>query len=308
VAAERAEAAKNLESALSEARDAEADTCDQLETFKTLLSAAAAQYGRLAATTVSTSAHTLLKTEYAALQIRQARLERKLANSEDQVQELAHFIRQTKDQSQLLSSQLMDAEIHARSSSRVLRVLLSEGPSSSALDTAYALQDLGDAMHQAQLEERVAYLAFETAQQDLWRHEAQDLLHAFTSADETTVQLSAALKGRDAALSNANSARTALVAELDAARNALVEAERLRAKAESALQDARKTEMNVLKEVEDMKHIQVKWETAHASALQKEKEVARRSAATLQKSKLAEEALQTEIEQYVANLLDDTAY
>jgi hypothetical protein len=270
---------------------------EQLQAFKVMLGTVAAQYGRLASSTVPAAEHATLKTAHTALQLRHARLERKLANTEDQVQELAHLVRQTKEHAYLLSIQLADAEAHAKSSSRFLRDMLANDATALALDTAYVLQDLGDDLHRVHAEERALDTAIDSAQAELWRHQAQDLLNCFISAHEDTMELGAALRGREAALSDANAARVTLTSEFHTVRDSLRVAERLCAKADTAAQDARKAEMDALKEVEDMKQVAVKRDAMHEAALQKEKENSRRSAVVLQRSKLAEEALQAEIKQ-----------
>jgi hypothetical protein len=294
---EAVEEAGRVQYELESVRDADADVLEQLQDFKAMLGAAAAQYGRLASTSVPTTEHATLKSAHAALQLRHARLERKLANTEDQVQELAHLVRQTKERARLLSTQLADADAHANSSSQFLRDVLANDETALALDTAYVLHDLGDEMHHAQIERHTLDTELASGQSDLWKRQARDLLDAFASAHENGMELGAALKGREVALSDANAARVTLTAELDVVRDSLREAERLHAKADITAQAARKAEADALKEVEDMKQISVKREAIHEAALQKEKEVAHRSAAVLRQSKLAEEALQTEIEQ-----------
>ncbi|TFL02437.1 hypothetical protein BDV98DRAFT_603640 [Pterulicium gracile] len=81
----------------------------RVQQLQSMLSAVAEEYGLLVANTVSLSAHTKAKHETHALRCRNWRLERKLANSEGQVIELAHLIRAVKEQNALLSQELADS-------------------------------------------------------------------------------------------------------------------------------------------------------------------------------------------------------
>lgn len=81
----------------------------RVQRLQSMLSAVAEEYGLLVANTVSLSAHTKAKHETHALRCRNWRLERKLANSEGQVIELAHLIRAVKEQNALLSQELADS-------------------------------------------------------------------------------------------------------------------------------------------------------------------------------------------------------
>jgi hypothetical protein len=307
MAADKDELAKRLESVeaesvqarheLEETKDSESVLLDQLEAFKTMLGTAAEQYGRLVSITVSAPEHARLKIEHAALQMRHARLERRLANSEDQVQELAHLIRQTKEHSHLLSCQLRDAEAHARVSSRSLKEVIRDDPALPVFDTPSALYAVGEALHRDRTEERDLELELTTATGELWRCQAQDLLQAYSSADRALIKLEANIQARHTAISEVVATRNTLSSELDALRTELNEMKRLRTQAEAATQEAQIAKANAMKEVEDMKQIQLKRESANEVALHKEKEATRRSTTALQKSKLAEEALQSEIEQ-----------
>ena len=84
----------------------------RLQQHRSLLETVAKQYGTLASQSVSLAQFSNLKQDYAALQCRQYRLERKLANSEEQVVELTHLIRQTMEQNIELDQQLRDALEH----------------------------------------------------------------------------------------------------------------------------------------------------------------------------------------------------
>lgn len=86
----------------------EAELLQQLEQHRHLLASVARQYGALANRSVLTTQPRQLKLEYAALRIRQLRLERKLANSEGQVVELTHLVRQVKEDNNQLKHSLRE--------------------------------------------------------------------------------------------------------------------------------------------------------------------------------------------------------
>jgi chromosome segregation ATPase len=79
---------------------------ERLEQHRTLLSTVAEQYGALASQSVSLATHDRLKQDHVLLQFRQLRLERKLANAEGQVVELAHLIRHLNEKNTYLQQEL----------------------------------------------------------------------------------------------------------------------------------------------------------------------------------------------------------
>ena len=109
-----------------EAEDTEEELLEQLSNHKAMLSRVAQEYGRLASTTVSKASHELVKRESLALQLRINKLERRSANAESQVTELAHFVRDSQEQNTLLSNQLRDAEQQLAYYTSALRYSLSQ--------------------------------------------------------------------------------------------------------------------------------------------------------------------------------------
>ena len=87
----------------------EQNVINQLEDHHLLLDRVVQKYAYLASRSVSSVDYHHLKHDYFVLQLRQLRLERKLANTEDQVVELAHLIRQAKEENLQLSRALSDA-------------------------------------------------------------------------------------------------------------------------------------------------------------------------------------------------------
>jgi chromosome segregation ATPase len=306
---EREDLVQQLQAAQAEVEDAklqlettqddEAKLLNQLRAFKGMLALAAKQYGYLASASVSSSVHTRLKTEHATLQLRTARLERKLANSEDQVQELAHLIRQTKEQGRLLAQQLRDAEEQAQLSSRFLRDRIQEDYRTPVhlIESFAVLYTIGDELHKTRLDEAIVDLNRVEAQSRSWEAQARQLLVGYSISESTQQQLCEDIQIQQSALKANTTQLDSLAAELANLRMERDEARLSVTNAEAALQNARKLEMAATKEVEDMKQVQLRHLASHDAAVAKEKEAIRRSATALQKSKLTEESLQAEIEQ-----------
>ena len=82
----------------------------QLGCLRDMLGQAATHYGKLVSETVSKATYDRLQGEQNSLQFHSFRLERKLANSEAQVAELARLIRQSQETNDFLESQLRSAE------------------------------------------------------------------------------------------------------------------------------------------------------------------------------------------------------
>lgn len=110
VRAQAEQARESLKAACLEAAIKEERLLDRLNVVQSLLSHAAEEYGRLASSTVLKSAHHTLQLDFEAVQLRNIHLESRLANSEEQVLEVASLIRQTKEQNNILLAQLHDAE------------------------------------------------------------------------------------------------------------------------------------------------------------------------------------------------------
>lgn len=119
--AETQNAKDSLATLQAQTEESEEDLLAQLEQHRCMLSRVADEYGRLASSTISKVKYDQVRSENNLKQLRIIRLERKLANTEGQVTELAHFIRTTKDESTFLSQRLREAEYEALLYSALLR-------------------------------------------------------------------------------------------------------------------------------------------------------------------------------------------
>ncbi|KAK7692311.1 hypothetical protein QCA50_003936 [Cerrena zonata] len=126
--AETRKAKDSLATLQAQTEDSEEELLAQLEQHRCMLSRVADEYGRLASSTISKAKYDKVRSENNLKQLRIIRLERKLANTEGQVTELAHFIRTTKDESTFLSQRLREAEYEALLYSSLLREARDEFP------------------------------------------------------------------------------------------------------------------------------------------------------------------------------------
>lgn len=299
---ERAQA--ELEELRDRVEDTEGDLLQQLENHKLLLSRVAAEYGRLAASTVPKGTHQRVKREALSLQCRVLRLERKYANAEGQVVELAQLIRQTSDQNAVLKEHLRDAE------ENLTTIRLSQ-PQEEEVDTNTndALQEL---LQQVQTDihatEKETH-EFLRADWDVWSdlarlrsdhlffHSTSLLKHALDARRQIEAQSDKLLaaEGRQSELSVRLAAATA---EHDSTRAQLIEASTSLLIAQASLES--------LKKDLDAEKKKTKTEVARLEqVVRREKEAYERTSSMLQQSRASEEALSNEIDQYVLQSHDE---
>lgn len=116
---------------------------DQLEQHRVLLAEVAQEYARLAAKSCAVTAHSKLTHEYAVLQSRAWRLERKLGDSAGQVAELVNLIRHAHDTNALLVRELADLQEECQFYRQTQRVEIENMPPLWQL-----YDELGEAMHE----------------------------------------------------------------------------------------------------------------------------------------------------------------
>lgn len=275
---EREEALVSLETLREEAATKEEALVEQVEQHRILLGVVSEEYARLASCTVPASTYARTKHEHTVLQLRTWRLERKLANSEGQVVELANLIRQTKDANTHLARTIQDTEAEL-SFAWSLQHAPREPRADPTLhtDLAHAIA----ARRRHDLEHRTHEL---TSQ--FYALTADELLLAYSHSEHELHEARALLQERAAAVQAASAARDALAAELQTAREAQDAADELRARA--GVLQARVTE------IEEKLRADAQL---HATALNKEKDKVRRATEIVQKSQMAEDGLRAEIDQ-----------
>jgi hypothetical protein len=266
----------------------------QLEHHRSLLDSVVRQYGVLASQSASLTEYNRLKDENLVLQCSQYRLERKLSNSEGQVLELAHLIRQFKEQNVDLSHQLNDAlaEINHLSQSVASRTHVI--PHQDDLHTQLLDIDKQLAEEREQLSDVIrdtdallsTYHQLEASQLYVIATSfAEGHSEALTLAEQRSTDLASALASHEAIASRLESLQKERIIDQEVLRTSRAETDELRSSAallEVQLSDVRQ-------QFEDSDSI-------HAAALKKEKDIVQRLTTAVQKSRMAEEALRSDID------------
>jgi len=273
----------------------------QVEALRDMLLQAATHYGKLVSETVSKAAHDELRREHNSLQFYSFRLERKLANTEAQVVELASLIRQNQDANGLLEDELRAVEEDKdwyRTALEDMRTDLHTGRADRAHDL------LIDTVASAQKEHILFELEIQEALSSGERRSAEiycklnselvsscttmrvDLDRELLASQTLAVELQATKAIQDATTADLYAAR----ADVESTRKQLEEAS-------SSLSAVKTREAALSQEVKEVRSQNKDQATAHKQALQKEREADSRLAASLQQSRVAEEELRAEIDQ-----------
>ena len=276
----------------------------QLEALRDMLGQAAAHYGKLVSETVSKAVYDALWRERNSLQFHTFRLERKLANAEAQVAELASLVRQTQDANGLLEAELCATEEDKDSYLAALEDLRSDLHSSATADSTHSL--LVGTLYAAQKELLLSELEVQVALSSSDRLSAQ--FYA-TLNDELASSCATMRADLDAELlvsqtqaielQTAKAVQEATSVDLHATRTELESTRKQLEDASSSLSAVKIREAALLQEVKEAKTQNKEQMVAHKQALQREMETAGKLASSLQQSKVAEEELRAEIGQQV---------
>lgn len=294
------EARQASSTARDEAQDREEELLFQLEQCKVALGRVAEEYARLASTTVPADAHATLKEEHLALQSRSLRLERKLANSEGQVTELAHLIRQTKEENKFLLGQLQDAEEATDFYSRLLQENSLDQANSreddlSRLENELAVLSLGIVQGHA----LPALVEYHDAAHAFYRDLVDDMWLRVNVLENVTLEEQSANRALAEEVASHKALREASRVELQTLQAQLAEANRHLADEQVLLTETRQSR-NVLQDKVNTVEKQLGQQASqHKTALQKERDMAQKLSTQLRMSKTAEETLKAEMEQYV---------
>jgi hypothetical protein len=279
----------------------------QVEVLRDMLLQAATHYGKLVSETVSKVAHDELRHEYNSLQFHTFRLERKLANTEAQVAELASHIRQSQDANGLLENVLRAAEEERNWYIAVLEDARADLPSGH-FDTSHAL--LADTLASSQKEDLLSELEIQRALSSSESRSAKfySRLHcelvASCAAMRTELDAELLLSQRAIELQTAKALQDVTATDLHAARTELESTNKQLEAVSSSLSAIRAKEVALVQEVKEVRSQNKEQTTTHKQALQKEKETATRLASSLQQSKVAEEELRGEINQWATTILE----
>jgi len=303
---DRDEARQALTSLRRQAESQEIDYSAQLDQYRSTLSRVAEEYGRLATTTVAASNHATVVEDHTAAQLRLFRLERKLANSEAQVAELANLIRQTREENALLVQQLRDSQEEAISHLQALqehRVPTDGRSDLHCLEGDIHLYEKDFMMSRETITVQESALTCAGVICEWYHSYNVELLAEYsrlTGIIETQRENHIALTHE---LARNSTDRDALQAELAKAQVEITTGQRALADSQISLTESREGQRILQHEVGELKN-QIRDLTAsHKQALQRERDASEKLSAALHMSKTAEGALQAELEQCVCRCL-----
>lgn len=278
----RDELQKTKQCLLATQRDAESrekSLSKQLQEHRDMLKAVAEQYSILASSTVPKTAHERLKYENMAVHLSLARASRKLGNTEAQVSELAHLIRHSMEQNQLLQISMKHREEELSSYIDYAVSRPPFPPSYTFLDETIARLD----QDQQEFETEVARATIESlrVESELYRLQYNQVLSAYTEADAELQEATVVVSKLEEVTQQRNISQELLQATTTTA-------ESLKSSLETFKQQVAELESRL------------SMETYKADeALKKEKDTVHRLATAVQKSRMAENGLRAEIEQCV---------
>ena len=274
----------------------EQDLVLQLEHYRAMLGRVAEEYGRLVSTTVPASTHSRINYEHSSLQMQLFRLERKLANSEGQVVELANLVRHTMETNASLSTRLRDVEQEVIFYSTGLHDL-TKIRDTFYLNSERALQDNLEAIatdiHDCRTQNLETLVLESEAVCQFYRIVNGDLLQLFYSADQSLEAKEALIQQRVAELDTALTTQISLTTQLQ-----VVQTERDTALAQLNGLVVSMDELKIaLEEAETNRLAEV---SKSEETLKNERHTIQSLTSTVQKSRMAEEALRADIDQCVA--------
>ncbi|THH00772.1 hypothetical protein EW026_g1833 [Hermanssonia centrifuga] len=294
----------------SQAKDAEEELLSQLEQHRLVLSRVAEEYGRLASSTVSTAEYERTKHESVSLKLRILRLERKLANAEDQVVEVANLVRATKEDNTILSKQLREVAEEAMFYSSALSDLLEERiPDPTSMRV---VEEAMTSLRRNIEDSRLAAQAFSSQDRASWAEfdhmrTEQLLLHSSFLVKHLD-EAQALAEQQRARLADAENRQSQSAAELSTAssRHDTIQVQLVEATASLAM--AKVAEEMLKKEAEETQK-KSKAEVARLEGVVKqERETNQRLASAVQQGRAAEEALNAEIDQLATDLAEAERY
>lgn len=277
---------QDLLAARQELSDSQEDIATRLENCKYLLSHAAEQYCQRVATTVPSSTHNELKRLYHSTQLKGWRLERKLANTEDQVQELVNLVRQINNRNDLLESHLADATHQLASYETMFNEPLSTHPT-VVLEPTQITEHHDLETAQTRLHELLAtYYALYS----------QTLAFACTSLDKdlTRAALLAQQYSQDLASTRASHKATTANLKTIQHERSIISEELLTLK--DSLTTLQRTCTSLENQIASFKDERQQLILHHQIEIKNDQDAVQRLTSTVQKNRMAEDALRAEID------------
>ncbi|PBK91390.1 hypothetical protein ARMGADRAFT_994172 [Armillaria gallica] len=280
----------------SEESSAEADSLLQdLRQHRLLLETISNQYSRLATTTVSKTTFSRLQSDHLAAQIYIFRLQRKLANAEGQVVELANLIRQVKDQNCFLAGRLRETEEEIRSfwSASLQSHVVSRRP---ADDTDALVAAIGEEIREECDLRGHLDMEIDRMFVDYYRLLSDGILSSYCDADLELADVKRSKQDLSKRLVEVEENQGMLSRQVSQTEGERDSARQLLKVAEDMAEGLRQQSEEYKRQTADLKEKLEEQSHAYREELEGEKESSQRLTSTIQKQRMAEEGLRAEIE------------
>ncbi|KIM45040.1 hypothetical protein M413DRAFT_24307 [Hebeloma cylindrosporum] len=283
-----------------ETSNREEELVERLEQYRTLLNTVAEQYGALASHSVSLAAHDRLQRDYVLLQLRQLRIERKLANSEGQVVELAHLIRHLKEQNTCLQHQLSTT---INDYYTLTHFDTSASPNSDdGFEDGFSLV-LSDILQQ-QKELAITDTVTNSLTSTYYHLKSDELVFASSVLDKEVITLQGLADQRGSDLSSALASHETIATRLESLHKEKSTCEDKLKIATTTANDLRASTAILEAQLSEA-HEEL---ANHDIVLKKEKDTIQRLTSTIQKNRVAEDVLRAEIDELTADLTNAERY
>ncbi|KAK0212928.1 hypothetical protein DFS33DRAFT_1482718 [Desarmillaria ectypa] len=280
----------------SEESSAEAESLLQdLRQQKLLLETVSNEYSNLASTTISKTTFSRLQSDHMAGQICTFRLQRKLANAEGQVVELANLIRQAKDQNHLLAGRLreIEEEIHSFWSPALQSQVVNRPPVDDTDALVAAVEkDIHDGSElRGHLDTEIDRMFV-----DYYRLLSDSILSSYGDADLELADVKQSKQDLSKRLAEVEENHGMLSRQISQTEGERDSARQLLKATEDIAEGLRQQSEEYKRQTADLKVKLEERYRAYKAELKGEKENTQRLTSTIQKQHMAEEGLRAEIE------------
>ncbi|KAG9220820.1 hypothetical protein CCMSSC00406_0002580 [Pleurotus cornucopiae] len=304
---EKQQAQASLRQQADEASSREDDLVASLERHHVMLKKVAEEYGKLASSSVAQSQFAQVRRERDARRVQVFRLERKLANSEEQVVELASLIRCAKSENALLVQQLSQADEEIYHYRTAL-----QDRSSNDRQTFDDIQELCSSIDKHCQQTRESVQAISKHQADLitefYVPGYHELLETYQLAEQDLQVQRKLLDRFEVETSRTTAECDELRCRADRLQTELAKADAERAMASVNLAEAEVQRKALETQLAQAEHKLSESATAHQTAINQEREAVQRLALSIQKAKLVEDGLRADLEQLTAELSEAARY
>jgi hypothetical protein len=285
-------AKEELKDLITVTANREENILKQLEDHRRLLDRVVQEYAYLASRSVPSTDYHHLKHSHSVLQLRQLRLERKLANVESQVNELTYLIRQAKEETLQSREALSDAldEIS------FLRTTASEHDNNPVI----SLDAILDSIHSNIVTEHVELAKIDASTNELltgyYQSQCADLYLVFLAIDKELAEIQVTAGQNVIDLASAMTCNETITSQLESLQKKHAKREEEAKLALATTNDLKAAIASLEAQIAAMQQKLDNSDSGHANDLKKEQDTIQRLSTTIQKSRMAEEAFREEID------------